>query len=101
MKKLILLFGAMMLLAGISAKAQTPQPPAKKATTKPVTTVTPKPAAVNAYLPIDGRPGPSTSTTATRSKHPVAGTGNATVVTNPPRPATIQPVNKPTKRTRP
>lgn len=61
MKKSILLVAALTVFAGLASKAQNP-PPTKQQTTKPVKSTVAKSDAVNAYLIIDGQPGPSDKT---------------------------------------
>ncbi|HET6252553.1 MAG TPA: hypothetical protein VFE32_00695 [Puia sp.] len=78
MKKLFILIGTAMIFTGLEAKAQSPQQPVKKQTTKPVKGTPPKTDAVEIFLPIDGVPDES-------SKAP-----------QKPKPTAIQRSNAPT-----
>lgn len=54
MKKIIALFGSLLILGSTKSKAQKPQQPVKKETTKPASGTTPKADAMDTYLKTDG-----------------------------------------------
>jgi hypothetical protein len=54
MRKIIALFGSLLILGSTKSKAQKPQQPVKKETVKPTSGAAPKAEAVDSYLEIDG-----------------------------------------------
>lgn len=61
MKKIIAVFGSLLVLAGTRSKAQNPQQPVKKETVKPAGGTAPKADAVDVFLKLDGLKGEKTA----------------------------------------
>jgi hypothetical protein len=70
MNKILTLLSTMMLFAGIRAKAQNAQQPAKKETSKPVSTAAPKPEAIDTYLKIGTLKGESNTAPVAKNSNP-------------------------------
>jgi hypothetical protein len=73
MKKIIALFGSLVILGSTKSKAQKPQP-VKKETVKPTSGTTPKADAVDIFLPLDGVKG-ETSASVVKGANPVVTKG--------------------------
>jgi hypothetical protein len=69
MKKIIALFGSLLILGSTKSKAQKPQQPVKKETVKPTSGTTPKTDAANTYLPLGGVKG-ETSASVVKGANP-------------------------------
>ncbi|HEX3933128.1 MAG TPA: hypothetical protein VHW43_00525 [Puia sp.] len=70
MKRILTLMGTVMLFAGIRAKAQNAQQPAKKETAKPVNTAAPKPEAIDSYLKLGTLKGESKTAPVAKNSNP-------------------------------